>query len=293
MPQDRLIHPRLGHSQKVTLLTDLEYRVWTQYMLSADDFGVMRASAVTLQADNDALQVRPSKVVQRALEHIVEVHLIEPFSHQGQPYVFQRDWQRWQKVEWPRGTNHPKPAPDQLATLTNADEITTRELFDRHPGGDRRMRPKGSLGGLGRVQGSVQDARSDHLPTSRARAPAVRQTANANGSERESEGKQPDADQDALDLRAGRFCERYSELFATYRHGARYYARPAHDFGHACELVRVWDDERLEKLVVVFLRSDDPFIEQSTRSIGVFASRASWCDDKLRQWEASHGEDIA
>ena len=72
-----MIHPRLGHSAKVAGLTDFEYRVWNQYLLSADDFGVMRATAVKLQADNDALAERNRvSLSHRARAYVLETLMV-------------------------------------------------------------------------------------------------------------------------------------------------------------------------------------------------------------------------
>lgn len=176
MPDDRFLHRRAGHSEKVSLLTDLEFRVWTQYLLSADDFGVMRASAITLQSDNDHLANRPQKVIQRCLDRLVVIGLIRTFEHQGRRYVYQHDWQTWQKVEYPRATNDPKPVAE---CLENCEEAT-RRLFDIHPGGKSRRTPK-------RLENIPQIIPED-IPATRAGAPAKWLTANgerlmANGSE--------------------------------------------------------------------------------------------------------------
>ena len=72
MPADRLFHARLGHSAKVSSLSDLEYRVWTTYVLAADDFGVMRADAVAFQAAHDALSGRPARAIKKCIERLVK-----------------------------------------------------------------------------------------------------------------------------------------------------------------------------------------------------------------------------
>ena len=82
MPADRLLHARLGHSAKVSSLTDLEFRVWTTYVLAADDFGVMRADAVAFQAAHDALSTRPAGAIAKCIERLVEAGLVAGFEHQ-------------------------------------------------------------------------------------------------------------------------------------------------------------------------------------------------------------------
>jgi hypothetical protein len=109
----------------------LEFRVWEQYQHSADDFGVMRMSYLTIQDDNAALAKRPPKVISRALEAIVNVKLVEPFTHQNRAYLCQLDWQDYQKKGYTKRTQLPKP-PDALLALCTA---LTQHLFGFHPGG--------------------------------------------------------------------------------------------------------------------------------------------------------------
>jgi hypothetical protein len=86
-----------------------------------------------------------------------------------------------------------------------------------------------------------------------------------------------------LTERAGRFLERYAELHQKFRHGAVYLGKMHHDFQEALQLVRAFDDERLDKLATVFLNADDEFSSNGTRSLAKFRSRASWADERLRE----------
>lgn len=176
MPDDRLLHKRAGHSEKVTSLCDFDFRVWIQYQWSADDFGVMRLSAVNLQADNDALAQRSIKVVQRAFERVVESGLIHKFEHQGRIYVHQRDWQDFQKVEYPKPTVHPLPPADQIALCSER----TQQLFSCHPGGKRSRTRSGPDG---------ESSPNLSLPVSDLAGARSREEAMANGNGLRQEAK--------------------------------------------------------------------------------------------------------
>lgn len=94
-------------------------------------------------------------------------------------------------------------------------------------------------------------------------------------------------EEEALTMRAGKFLERYAELFYQHRYGARYHSRVHIDFMKAKDLVRTWpDDARLEKLAEIILTTDDPWIATTDRGFAIFAMKASWADARLAEWEA-------
>lgn len=105
-------------------------------------------------------------------------------------------------------------------------------------------------------------------------------------SEKERERKPASSlESEDVSLRAGRFVERFAELYAQERHGARYRQRPNLDWSEACDLVKLWPDERLEKLAIWFLNSADPFIAGTDRGFHIFVLKASFCDNELTAWE--------
>ena len=126
MPADRLTHPRIGRSRKVTALTDLEFRVWDTYRWVADDFGVMPKSAVTLRGENDALRDQHTDAeVAAAVQRLIDVDLIVEFDHQGAPFVCSLTWNEHQKITYPRQTHLPAPPPQLLDRM----EVTERKFF--------------------------------------------------------------------------------------------------------------------------------------------------------------------
>ena len=93
------------------------------------------------------------------------------------------------------------------------------------------------------------------------------------------------AEQAALDSRAATFLQRYETQYPKWRNGATYYCtRRSDDFRTACELVRAWpDDDWLDKMAQLFLRTDHKFAAEGSRTINQFAAIASWCDSTLRE----------
>jgi len=85
--------------------------------------------------------------------------------------------------------------------------------------------------------------------------------------------------------RAGRFIERYADLYPKHRKGARYAVRETRDYAAAVKLCATWPDERLDKLAVIFLTTDHEFAEGGSRTIPQFLALASWCDGRLAEYE--------
>src|SRR5581483_2662445 len=103
------------------------------------------------------------------------------------------------------------------------------------------------------------------------------------------EGKDLDLEEkeDAIFERAGRLREElYPAWYAKFRHGARLrLVANSLEFQDAVTICRTWDDARIEKLARIVLTTDDDWISKTDRSFRIFATKASWADDRLRQAE--------
>lgn len=124
----RLFHKRGSNGERIVALDDKSFRVWHQYVLSADDYGVMRASAAVLMADNRRLEKWGLKRVEAEMAAVLASTLVAAFDHQGARYWWQLDWQDFQGVDYPKDTILPAPPPDVLAKATPA----TQMLFSVH-----------------------------------------------------------------------------------------------------------------------------------------------------------------
>lgn len=93
--------------------------------------------------------------------------------------------------------------------------------------------------------------------------------------------------------RAGNLVRRYGTLYSQHRHGAIHRQRPALDYHEAISLVKLWPDDRLDKLAVLVLTTDDEWITRTDRSFKIFALKATWADARLAAWEAEQKAKVA
>ena len=260
-----MLHRRGGHSEKVTGLSDFEFRVWTAYLLAADDFGIMRANAVTLQAADDSLAGRPATKVKHGLDRLVEAELVRTFEHQGQGYVYQHNWQEWQKVKFPRKTLNPCPPTPALAECCPL----TRALFGEwFPGGKKPDRkesantPQSFSDNSEKSPKTISEDSENYLP-SRARAP---KTANGLRLQGESEGD------------AGLAYQQWREAWEKSGRKALPLGCSPKD-GQNCIAfaVRYPDADWRAEILRAFFASDDPQVRKSPPSLGWFVS--TWMDE--------------
>lgn len=141
MPTYRLIEKSAGTGERITQLSHLGFRVWMQYQLSADDFGVCPAEAVKLAGENLALQDEPLKRLQDQIENLITVGLCGVFQDASRRYLFQFDWQDYQKIKHPSKTSLP-PIPD--AMLVNCSPATQALFRDHSSQRNGSFRPHGN-----------------------------------------------------------------------------------------------------------------------------------------------------
>jgi hypothetical protein len=90
--------------------------------------------------------------------------------------------------------------------------------------------------------------------------------------------------------RARWLLESYPVWFQQERGGARLRILfNTLQFQEALSICETWsEDARLEKLARLVLTTDDEFIARTDRGWKIFVMKASWADDRLRQWEQAN-----
>jgi hypothetical protein len=86
-----------------------------------------------------------------------------------------------------------------------------------------------------------------------------------------------------------KFLTRFCDLYKQHRHGARYFVVREKHIPLLRPLLRTYGLERLEKLAMVLLRTDDEWVNETDRGIGILSTKASWLDGRLAEYEAQHG----
>ena len=78
------------------------------------------------------------------------------------------------------------------------------------------------------------------------------------------------------------FCEEYT----ARRNGATYHPRRPKDLILIRLLLGTYSLERLKKLAIMLLETDEEWVDMTDRGIGVLSVKASWLDSKLAAYES-------
>lgn len=131
MADYRCIYRNAGTGERTSGLSHLGFRVWIQYQLSADDFGVCPATAAKLQGDSDALHAETPRRVQNEIENLIAIGLCGSFMDGKKRYLYQPDWQDWQRLRHASSTALPAP-PAETLQKCSAKTVALFEQFHRN-----------------------------------------------------------------------------------------------------------------------------------------------------------------
>ncbi len=235
MPSYRLLHTNCRTGRKTKALSDVEYLTWLAYLLSADDFGVCPASPVKLQGDDPRLRGKATRLVAKSIQALLDSDLVRQFEDGTEAYLYQPDWQEWQRIKYPSDTSYP-PVPATL--LARCQEKTVAHFVERHPQRLTVYRDPIAL-----------------LTTANANASA--HASDPDGGVGETGGPHPI--KALLTEHERLFTARYGQTPAKY--GAR-------DAKHAKELIEAYGFDRAKAILGAFFESRDSFIAQCGHGLG-------------------------
>lgn len=89
------------------------------------------------------------------------------------------------------------------------------------------------------------------------------------------------------DPRVKSFLEWFPQEFTRRRFGAPYLVTWERDAPLVKQMLQVVDEPQLQRLAQVLLKTNEPFIEETDRGIGILKIKFNWLSDKLAKWDAA------
>lgn len=193
------------------------------------------------------------------------------------------EWRRsWPKIEkyW-QVSGEFLTNKTQLAVIQTAMSIHESAVTRGRQGGLQKAQNR--VARLARRQKPSQSpATAGHLadgyPPSPSPSPSVQDRSPVHG----GEAKTPLHGGPEVHAFLAYFCETYP----AKRAGAKYLVRTAVDVPQVKRLLATYGLERLKKLALVLLTTDEDWISDTDRGIGILSLKAAWLDDRLAQHEA-------
>lgn len=224
----------------------------------ADDWGCLQGDAFTIKHLVDPTSPRRVGEFEAALVALHNVGLITWYEADAKWYVHIRGWFTHQQLKGhdKDGRKRQYPAPPE-----NPNKIETSAQI-------RPESPKPAL---------REEKRTELKRTEPIRSP------NESGTAEDEDRRKTENQEVAAFIRA--FCD----VYAKHRHGARYFIKREKHVPLLRALLATYGHERLMKLALVLLKTDDEWVHHTDRGIEILSVKASWLDNRLAEYEAQHG----
>jgi len=269
MARGRMISKSLSTSERraalhhvVPKLAEFCQAVYPLLLAHADDWGCQQGDVFTIKHLVDPTSPRKLTEFELALMALHNVGLITWYQADGKWWVYVRGFAAHQQLHG-----------NERRTRTSPEPPENPSNFDI----------PAQLRSNSRKSPDVRSKRTELKRTEPIRSEDL-------GADAPAEDMDPDLGAGAVTAKdVGAFLKRFCELYSQHRHGARYLVKRHKDVPNVRLLLRTYEPRRLEKLVVVLLRTDDEWIERTDRGIGILLVKASWLDGLLAGYEAKHG----
>lgn len=225
----------------------------------ADDWGCLQGDVFTIKNLIDPSSPRKLHEFETALSVMHNVGLIVWYQHAEKWYVAIADFSKYQdlKGHTKDGRVRPIPGPPE-----NAPKFVVG-------GNSPPNSPKLPL---------REEKRREGKRTEPIRSPNESGTAHDDEERRKDENKE-----------VAVFIAKFCDIYAKHRHGARYFIKREKHVPLIKAMLKIFGMERLEHLALMLLKTDDDWVHHTDRGIEILSVKASWLDNKLAEYESTHG----